>query len=109
MPRKHETSTVSVVIDLEWDNYYLSYGAQQVEDRLRSDGNEIVRLIKTHVIPHAGPFSTVVRVEREYVCDGCGHAWTEKSPDYNGGCCERDEARNPEVLEASLSSPNHTK
>ena len=28
-------------------------------------------------------------------CSYCGAWWTEDSPDYNGGCCDKEEAHNP--------------
>ena len=34
----------------------------------------------------------------EATCEHCGYGWTEKSPDYNGGCCGKDEANSPERL-----------
>lgn len=34
----------------------------------------------------------------ETVCEHCGWRWTEASPDYNGGCCGKDEANSPERL-----------
>jgi len=29
------------------------------------------------------------------VCVFCGSPWTEESNEYNGGCCDQDEAENP--------------
>lgn len=43
-------------------------------------------------------FDVESRLERTAVCEHCGYAWTEKGADYNGGCCGKDEANNPERL-----------
>lgn len=40
-------------------------------------------------------------VESDAVCEHCGYRWTEKSPDYNGGCCAKDEDANPEQERAA--------
>ena len=33
------------------------------------------------------------------ICTHCGSKWTEASDTYNGGCCEADEANNPQPAE----------
>jgi len=41
---------------------------------------------------HAFAFDTIdVEEQAAHTCDSCGEAWTEKSDDYNGGCCDADE------------------
>jgi len=39
-------------------------------------------------------FATV-KFDEETVCEHCGHAWTETSTTYNGGCCDKDEEAAP--------------
>lgn len=50
--------------------------------------DEIVASIKRHTdsVAHVR-----VTCDQEHVCSHCGASWTEKSNDYNGGCCEADE------------------
>lgn len=58
--------------------------AKEMQDRCE----EIVSQIKRHVdqIAYAG-----VEFDRPDVCGHCGHAWTESDPNYNGGCCQKDQ------------------
>lgn len=37
-----------------------------------------------------------VRFDQHPICSHCGARWSEDSPDYNGGCCDADEAARPE-------------
>lgn len=57
--------------------------------------NEIAADIRRHV-------DNVSRVsvewDQEAVCEHCGSRWTEDSTMYNGGCCGKDEANNPEAI-----------
>lgn len=38
-----------------------------------------------------------IECDREEVCSHCGGEWTEPSDIYNGGCCDKDAAGNPEL------------
>jgi hypothetical protein len=38
-----------------------------------------------------------IRTISEPICEHCGSHWTESSPEYNGGCCDADEANNAEA------------
>ena len=58
---------------------------RQYKDRC----DEIVSQVKRHV---DGVSSVYVECDEVMVCEHCGADWTEDSPDYNGGCCEADEA-----------------
>lgn len=49
---------------------------------------EIARDAKRHV-DDVGQI--VVEHDDEDECEHCGSRWTEKSSDYNGGCCSKDE------------------
>lgn len=53
---------------------------------------EMVRDAKRHV---DNLQCAEVEFDQEPVCSYCGHNWTEKSPTYNGGCCDKDEDNNP--------------
>lgn len=72
----------------------LLYGhSPEAEKRMERDMEdrceEIVGEIKRHVNDVSGVY---VEFDQHPVCEHCGQAWTEKSDDYNGGCCEKDEA-----------------
>ena len=40
--------------------------------------------------------AATIEKETEDVCEFCGVPWTEKDVAYNGGCCDKDEASNPD-------------
>lgn len=39
-------------------------------------------------------------------CEHCNHAWTEQGSDFNGGCCSKDEANDPDRLGVLRSLAN---
>jgi len=92
---------VSKVIDM-WvvveprglgDYGFCSIGAYAVKDNVdeyKRRCDEIVSDIRRHV-DNVGSART--HIEREEVCEFCGHAWTEDDSSYNGGCCGEDEER----------------
>jgi hypothetical protein len=45
--------------------------------------------------------SASVMFDTVATCSHCGAAWTEDSDQYNGGCCDADEAANPEQERAA--------
>lgn len=51
---------------------------------------DLVTSIKRHVDHVAAAYAVY-----DFACKSCGAKWTEKSHDYNGGCCDADEANNP--------------
>lgn len=57
---------------------------------LVGQANSLVAEIKRHVdhVEDAYPVYS-------FSCEHCGAKWTEVSQEYNGGCCEKDEANNP--------------
>lgn len=59
---------------------------------LLADSEEIMRSILRHV---DGVESAAIEFDYEHTCSFCGRDWTEDSDDYNGGCCDKDEANNP--------------
>lgn len=70
--------------------------------------NELIRLIETHISPHARdiigisrherrPLDITRRIEEDARCEHCNSTWTEKSTTYNGGCCDPDEEANPKA------------
>jgi hypothetical protein len=67
--------------------------AREEEER----ANEVMADVKRHV-DNVG--RAYVEFDQEHVCEHCGSAWTEKSPDYNGGCCDKDEQANEERTKA---------
>jgi hypothetical protein len=42
------------------------------------------------------------KIERDNRCEHCNGTWTEDSADYNGGCCDADEANNPDAEQVTL-------
>lgn len=60
-------------------------------DKLTAD--DIAKAIRRHCDNVA---QAVVVCDYEPVCSHCGSRWTEDSKIYNGGCCDKDEANNPE-------------
>lgn len=50
---------------------------------------EIVEEVRRHV-DNIGHVS--IESDQSDVCEHCGSAWTEESNEYNGGCCEKDQA-----------------
>ena len=67
-------------------------GRQRLLRDQKERAEEIARQIKRHV---DNVHSAHAVEETEMVCEYCGHRWTEVSDTYNGGCCDRDEANNP--------------
>lgn len=49
---------------------------------------EIVRDVRRHV-ENVG--SASVESDTVATCEHCGYRWGEESPDYNGGCCDKDQ------------------
>ena len=43
-------------------------------------------------------FDVDCKIVEEATCEHCNYTWAEASPDYNGGCCGKDEANSPERL-----------
>ena len=52
---------------------------------------DMLEQIKRHV--DGAKWAEIVK-DRAIVCEHCCAAWTEEG-DYNGGCCDADEANNP--------------
>lgn len=70
------------------------------ERRYKQRCDEIIEQIRRHV-------DNVGYVEREditkAVCSFCGCRWTEDTDNYNGGCCDQDEANNPSLSQGGES------
>lgn len=47
-------------------------------------------------------------IETEYVCSHCESAWTERSAEYNGGCCDEDEKNNPDHQDLDPATPKYS-
>lgn len=69
------------------------------ESRMQDACEDIVADIRRHV-DDVGYVQIVC--DQEQVCEHCGYRWSEESKDYNGGCCEKDEAA--EEARAALQS-----
>jgi hypothetical protein len=65
-----------------------SYSRQPTEQ----DCVTIVAQVKRHIDNVA---YVQALCDAAWVCEHCGYKWTEKG-DYNGGCCDKDEANNPD-------------
>lgn len=65
---------------------------RDIEDRC----DEIAAEVKRHV---NNVRSVCVEFDQEMVCEHCGSTWTEDNPEYNGGCCDKDEAANAAARE----------
>ena len=71
--------------------------------RRRSPGEELkikqdaARSIMAEIKRHVDDVESMEIVEEfnECVCEFCGAEWTEKSDNYNGGCCDKDEENAP--------------
>lgn len=98
MPKVLSDSQVKVVIDLQAPRWVQGDPAEKREAWLKRNADEVEMLIKRHVRPHMDCEAYIgTEVSRDFCCSHCGHAWTEESPAYNGGCCEEDEKNNPET------------
>jgi len=67
------------------------------EEKQMTASRDIERSIKRH-IDGIGTIAVVYDIVG--VCSHCGSKWTEASDSYNGGCCEGDEANNPQPAAA---------
>ena len=45
--------------------------------------------------------SVSIQADSENVCGYCERRWTEKSKDYNGGCCDMDEDAHEAIIRAA--------
>lgn len=96
MARKEYRDNFRVVLAVDQDEM-MDYGDAATRDerlrrRAQSRAEELCAQVKRHVDDgrHARVESDAIRV-----CEHCGSRWTEKSTTYNGGCCAKDEAANP--------------
>ena len=80
---------------------WLSTYAETAERRCR----EIVASIKRHV-DEVG--SVAVQWDDNHTCEHCGESWTEKSHDYNGGCCQLDQDAEEQRITDNASEPPPT-
>jgi hypothetical protein len=71
------------------DHVYLGASGRPSEQITCDD---IVKEVKRHIDDVA---SVHAEWDDEPVCEHCGWAWTEDSPDFNGGCCDADLANDP--------------
>lgn len=71
---------------------WLDTSTETLERRCR----EIAASIRRH-IDEIG--SVWIESDSNNTCEHCGEPWTESNADYNGGCCDADEAANPNPSE----------
>ncbi len=57
----------------------------------------------------APPCDIETRLEDDFRCAHCSSVWTGTSADFNGGCCGRDEANDPERLASVRQAANDVK
>lgn len=91
MPKKIicDNYRVEVLPDKPW-----LFGCKTDEETHKAWINVCKRLeeeIKRHV-DHGG---TSIEYDDTPVCEYCGYAWTEKSDEFNGGCCDKDLEHEP--------------
>lgn len=71
---------------------------ENIAKRYEERCEQIAEEIKRHV-DNVG-YITIMS-DQNYVCPDCGSGWTEESDTYNGGCCDEDEANNPNAERAA--------
>lgn len=60
--------------------------------RYRDSDSADCRAIADQIKRHCDDVGDVdIIYDTPCVCSHCGCKWTEDSPDYNGGCCEKDQ------------------
>lgn len=66
------------------------------QDVAQAQADELLDRLKAAVKPSEATFN--VTFETDYSCEHCKASWTEKSETFNGGCCNLDEANDPERI-----------
>lgn len=100
MGKREVITDVRVIVDVPEERWAMlrrkdtdaAYAAR-LHQRRMDTANELVASIKRHCDLEGDVYVDTVREAR---CEHCGDAWTEASNVYNGGCCDADEAANPE-------------
>ena len=76
-------------------NFCSSEADRQQQYRERCDA------IRANVQRHVDGIGSVrVIADKVATCTHCGARWTEESPDYNGGCCDKDQEAQNDRIEA---------
>ena len=63
-----------------------------------------IRFRCSELLPTYGKNGVLVTHTQTRVCEFCGYIWGEESTVYNGGCCDKDEKHNPELLKEENDS-----
>ena len=73
--------------------------AQKLERSWQRDCESIAEQIRRHVdgLPGGRDKGVSVVCDTISVCGFCGSDWTEDDANYNGGCCDADEATHNEA------------
>ena len=71
----------------------LLYGdGPEAQKRIEAEYAERCQGIAAEVKRHVDNVAwAAVEYDQGYACEYCGSTWTERSDNYNGGCCTRDE------------------
>jgi hypothetical protein len=110
VPRKliHENLRVEVTPRHPGDYGFFSISGEQRSEKEERDACEdIAEQIRRHVdgIPSRGDRGVTVLSDAKTVCAFCGADWETVSVEYNGGCCDADEAAHVKALEESPCQP----
>lgn len=82
-----EKTNPRVVIDI-WSGYTHSDAAQETNALI------VKTAIEKHIKKNDYPYNGI-NIEHNFQCGHCKSKWTERSTEYNGGCCAEDEKNNP--------------
>lgn len=67
----------------------VSRGEKDRQKQYRERCDEIINDVKRHVDAVGDVY---IESDVEYFCEHCGSVWTECGAQYNGGCCDKDQA-----------------
>jgi hypothetical protein len=67
-------------------------GEYRTADQIKSHLQHIKDCITKHVGKYDDERGDIYTIyEYDHICEHCGQEWTEDDPEYNGGCCGRDQ------------------
>jgi hypothetical protein len=110
MSRKRVDTQPSIIV-----RPYLATATAAVE--VEGVANAVADLVRVRVVPQLGQVPGLssdqcaieIKLEDDFRCAHCNSFWTEKSADFNGGCCGQDEANDPERLAWIRKAANDVK
>ena len=77
------------IVELQKGNPLVVYDA-----RSKQLAEEALEQVRRHVDLYDKSYASV-EPTRDEICEHCGNKWSERSNEYNGGCCAKDEVNNP--------------